>query len=261
MNPRASVILAALACAAPLAAQDAPHPRRLLQVVASPVGIVLSLDSALIARTGDSTFVLDAVYRFPRGTDPRVPDRREEAQEVNCARVQIRGRRTAFFFGDAEEPAAIESGAPPRIWLPVDDGELPLFRAICGFLLDGFAARLPTTVEEGPELANPQVAARALSRAYPPLLRDAGQGGTVVLRFRVVADGTVDTATVQAISATHPGFAEAARRVALAMRFHPAHLNGVAVPTWVTIPVRFLTQSGPLPADFTFPLPAPPRSP
>jgi len=261
MIVRTSLLLAAaLAGAAPLAAQDAPHPRRLLQVVASPAGIVLSLDSATIARTGDSTFVLDAVYRFPRGTDPRVPDRREEAQEMNCARTQLRGRRTAFFFGDAEEPTAIESGAP-RVWLPVDDGELPLFQAICDFLLGGFAARLPITVEEGPELANAQAVVRALSRAYPPLLRDAGQGGTVVLRFRVVADGTVDTATVQAISATHRGFAEAARRVALGMRFHPARLNGVAVPVWVTLPLSFLTQGGPLPADFVFPLPTPPRAP
>lgn len=56
--------LLALACAGPLAGQDVPRGPTLLRVAASADGVVLSPDSAVIARTGDSSFVV-------RGDIPR----------------------------------------------------------------------------------------------------------------------------------------------------------------------------------------------
>ncbi|HEV7587830.1 MAG TPA: energy transducer TonB [Longimicrobium sp.] len=256
MNVRASLLLAALACAGPVAAQNPPEPRHLLQVVSSPAGIVLSVDSFSIGRTGDSTFVVDAVYQFPRDTARRVPDRREEMQEMDCARSRLRGRRTAYFIGDGAEPVALDPTPPSETWQRVPDEELLLFEAICSFLLGGFAAGLPLLVEEQPELLNREAVQRALSRAYPPLLRDDGRSGTVVIRFRVLTDGTVDPATVEVVSTTHAGFSAAAFRVALTMRFRPARFNGTPIPVWISVPVTFFTM-GPEPE--VEPRPFPPR--
>lgn len=254
MNPRIPVLLAVLACASPLAAQGVPHEARLLRVASSPGGIVLSVDSFSIGRTADSTFLVNAVYQFPVDPEGRAPDRREESQEMDCGRTRLRGRHTAYFRGDAPRAVATDPSVPSEEWEPVGAAELPLFQVICEFLLGGFAARLPVVraLDRTPELANPDEVSRALSRAYPPLLRDAGQGGSVELRFRVLADGTVDPATVVVMSSTHPGFDAAARRVALTMRFHPARLDGAPVRAWVVIPVTFYTFGA---------LPPPSRSP
>jgi TonB family protein len=166
-------------------------------------------------------------------------------QEMDCARTRLRGRTTSYYLGDAPQPVAAERSEPRVEWQPVGDDERPLFQAICGFLLGGFAARLPLFVMEAPDLVNTDEVKRALSRAYPPLLRDSGQSGEVVLSFRVLENGTVDPATVEVVSATNAGFAAAARRVALTMRFRPALLNGTPVPCWSVVPVNFVSLGAP----------------
>jgi hypothetical protein len=72
MRLRASVVAAVLACAAPLAAQGVPRGPHLVRVVASSGAVVLSIDSSTVARSGDSTFVADAVYQFPSDTSQHV---------------------------------------------------------------------------------------------------------------------------------------------------------------------------------------------
>jgi TonB family protein len=125
-----------------------------------------------------------------------------------------------------------------------------VFDASCAWLLGGFAARLPRSydlseVEQTPELDNRPVVAAALGREYPRVLRDAGQTGTVTLRFRVLPNGTVDRSSVTVEDYTHPDFAEAARRVVYVMHFRPARIRKGPVPVWVTIPVTFQLVSGP----------------
>ena len=96
--------------------------------------------------------------------------------------------------------------------------------------------------EEMPELLNRQEVAAIISRNYPPLLRDAGVTGSVMLRFRILTDGTVDPASVEAFEATHQEFVDAARGVVPQMRFRPARVGGRVVRVWVLLPVQFTLQ-------------------
>ncbi|HEV7587828.1 MAG TPA: energy transducer TonB [Longimicrobium sp.] len=249
------LVLPALLAAAPaLAAQAVPRGPHLLRVAASG-DVVLSLDSAAIARTGDSTFVVDAVYQHGGGSDRQV-----ESQAMDCARARFRGRRTMVFSGDVPLPVTEPEG--PVGWLPVDDEELPIFQAICGYLLGSFAASIPVTLEavaaeEPPELANRFDVAQALSNAYPRMLRDAGTGGTVLMRVQISADGRADLATARVLWATRPEFADAVTYVVRRMRFRPAKVGGRAVAAWTTFPVLFsLVNEQGLP-----PPPGPQRTP
>ena len=100
-----------------------------------------------------------------------------------------------------------------------------------------------SAVEEQPELSNRSEVARQLSRNYPPLLRDAGVVGTVVVRMRVMENGSVDPASVSIENSSHEAFGDAARRVVERMRFRPAKVGGKAVKVWVTLPVTFQLQT------------------
>ncbi|HEU0053448.1 MAG TPA: TonB family protein, partial [Longimicrobium sp.] len=71
------------------------------------------------------------------------------------------------------------------------------------------------------------------------LLRDAGVGGTVILRFRIGADGTPEPEAPEVVSATHDAFIPAAESVVPHLRFSPAETGGQAVPAWVTLPFTF----------------------
>lgn len=96
-------------------------------------------------------------------------------------------------------------------------------------------------VEELPRLLNASDLARQLERNYPPLLRDAGVSGDVVLRFRLLEDGRVDAASIQTISATDSQFVAAAERSVGRLRFRPARINGRPVKVWVELPIAFST--------------------
>jgi TonB family protein len=97
-------------------------------------------------------------------------------------------------------------------------------------------------VEEPPQLQNRAAVARALERAYPSLLRDAGVGGTTLLQFRVDAEGYVAAESIEVLETTNDQFADAARSVVERMRFEPARVHGRRVPVRVQIPITFQPQ-------------------
>ena len=99
----------------------------------------------------------------------------------------------------------------------------------------------PFTV--APDRINDAEIVRALEREYPPLLRDAGIGGTVVVWFFIDERGVVRNQFVQE-SSGHEALDEAALRVAPAFRFTPALNRDQAVPVWVTFPITFRTGGG-----------------
>ncbi|MFL5385540.1 MAG: energy transducer TonB [Longimicrobiaceae bacterium] len=242
-----SMLVGALACAAPLAAQTATGPT-LLRVAASSGGVVLSLDSATLARSGESTFWVEAVYQFPADSTLQVAaDRQVESQEMDCAQTRIRGRQTTMYLGDSLVPVSTEAAERPTEWQPVAEDELPLFQAICTWLLGSFAASLPVTVEWGsvdgaPELLNRGEVAHALSQAYPRRLRDAGIHGTARVRFQITTEGRVDPATMRVAWASRQEFGVAALQVLQHMRFRPARHHGVPVAVWVMLPFSFATS-------------------
>ena len=94
----------------------------------------------------------------------------------------------------------------------------------------------PMTVR--PSLRNRSEVARGMQRFYPPLLRDAGVGGTVVLWFFINEQGEVVRTQLKQ-SSGHQQLDEAATRVAELMEFTPAQNRDRTVPVWIELPVTF----------------------
>lgn len=97
----------------------------------------------------------------------------------------------------------------------------------------------PMTVR--PQLLNGDEVAQLLVQHYPPLLRDAGIGGTVGVWFFIDKTGCVVRTLVNETSG-FDAFDEAALRVADRMAFSPAYNRDQAVPVWVSLEVRFEVQ-------------------
>jgi TonB family protein len=88
-----------------------------------------------------------------------------------------------------------------------------------------------------PDVLNGRELVQAMRSSYPPLLRDAGVGGSVQVRFRIREDGTVDRASMDVQTATNDEFARAARTVVPRIRFRPGTREGKAVPGWIVVPL------------------------
>lgn len=97
----------------------------------------------------------------------------------------------------------------------------------------------PYTVR--PDLVNEMEVQRALEREYPPILRDAGIGGTVNVHFFIDAEGVVQRVLVAQTSG-HEALDSAALRVARIFRFSPARDEDEPVPVWIAIPLTFQTR-------------------
>ncbi|HEX7118545.1 MAG TPA: TonB family protein [Longimicrobiales bacterium] len=97
----------------------------------------------------------------------------------------------------------------------------------------------PMTVK--PRLKNAREVARALERHYPPILRDSGIGGTVVLWFLIDEQGNVVKTQLRK-SSGYDALDEAAPKVAAVMKFSPAMNRDEKVKVWVEIPITFQTQ-------------------
>lgn len=101
---------------------------------------------------------------------------------------------------------------------------------------DAFAPFTPEM--ERPELTNVSAVARALEESYPPLLRDAGIGGSAHVTFWIDRAGDVIRYEV-AESSGYPALDQAAVKVAGTMIFTPARKDGSPVPVVVRIPITF----------------------
>jgi TonB family protein len=100
------------------------------------------------------------------------------------------------------------------------------------------AAEAFTPYTVPPRLRNAAEVQRALERAYPPALRDAGLGGTVNLMVHIDAEGTVLEARVGQSSGYEPLDA-AALSLSDMMRFSPAMNRDIFVAVWIQIPLTF----------------------
>lgn len=109
-------------------------------------------------------------------------------------------------------------------------------------VLEGEAGFAPfTPAMTPPSLINSKEVAQALHRHYPPLLRDAGIGGTVGVLYWIDEAGRV-ARTELAETSGHPALDEAALRVAEVLEFTPARKEGEPVGVVVSIPISFRTQ-------------------
>jgi TonB family protein len=95
--------------------------------------------------------------------------------------------------------------------------------------------------DRGPELLNRAETERVLIRSYPPLLRDAGIGGTATVHFFIDETGTVQRRELGRRTG-YPALDEAALAVARTMELSPARKAGRAVSAWVEIPIVFTAK-------------------
>ena len=117
----------------------------------------------------------------------------------------------------------IEDLPPP----PTDDGAV-----------DIAAAPVFTPMTVRPEIRNRPEVQQALMREYPPILRDAGIGGTVVVWFFITEEGIVQDKRVSQTSG-QVQFDEAALKVADVFRFSPALNRDQRVQVWIEVPITF----------------------
>jgi len=108
---------------------------------------------------------------------------------------------------------------------------------------DGAAAPTFTPYTVRPDIKNRAEVARALEREYPPLLRDAGIGGTIQVWFFIDSSGRVQRLMVNE-SSGHKALDDAALRVAGALEFTPAMNRDEAVPVWISLPITFAADAG-----------------
>lgn len=97
----------------------------------------------------------------------------------------------------------------------------------------------PYTV--GPDIRNRAEVTEALQSEYPPLLRDAGIGGTVGVWIYIDENGEVHDTRIQEGSG-HAALDQAALNVAATMDFTPALNRDQPVPVWVAFPITFQVQ-------------------
>jgi len=100
------------------------------------------------------------------------------------------------------------------------------------------AAPMFTPFTVAPSILNRDEVVRAMEREYPPLLRDAGIGGTVRVYFFIDENGQVQDRRIDQ-SSGHQALDDAALNVSAVYRFSPALNRDKKVPVWVSFPITF----------------------
>jgi protein TonB len=97
----------------------------------------------------------------------------------------------------------------------------------------------PYTVQ--PSVKNKAAVERAMVREYPPLLRDAGIGGTVQVHFYIDEEGKVVNTLVNT-SSGYQSMDDAALKVANIIEFTPALNRDKRVAVWISLPITFTAK-------------------
>lgn len=103
---------------------------------------------------------------------------------------------------------------------------------------DVSAAPTFTPMTVAPQLENQPEVQRALTRNYPPILRDAGIGGRATVWFFIDENGRVVKTQLNE-SSGYEQLDQAAMQVAEVMQFSPAWNRDKKVQVWVSIPIAF----------------------
>jgi TonB family protein len=95
------------------------------------------------------------------------------------------------------------------------------------------------TLDRMPQLLNGAAMAAGLKRLYPPMLQRAGAGGTVLLKFVVEANGSVDLASVQVLDTPHEQLGQVSIQAIEKLEFRPGRFRGQNVRVWVQMPITW----------------------
>jgi TonB family protein len=238
-----ALVLAA-AVSARLAAQETPMGPP-VEILRGDDGTVLSLDTATVTRLRPGVFSVRREIRFPAPvalpTGEQV-DREMDVEELDCVGSRSRPVLSRLFLRDSvvRDTLLVHDAAPDANWAPVPEEQAAAFRATCDALRAFDRHEYDVTmVEMQPELVNGQQLVAALRREYPREQREQRIPGIVVVRMRVMADGTVDPRSLSVQQTTDPAFDQAALLVARQARFRPASLHHHPVAVWVVQPFDF----------------------
>ena len=126
-------------------------------------------------------------------------------------------------------PTAFQDDEPDQAVIPppVEDAGLSLS-----------AEPTSTAFTVAPSILNRSEVVAAMNREYPPLLRDAGIGGTVRVYFFIDENGQVQDRRVDK-SSGHAAIDTAAMAVAEVYDFAPALNEDTSVPVRVSFPITF----------------------
>ena len=141
--------------------------------------------------------------------------------------------------GVGVQACGVDSPVAPEVQ-PDQEAEAPVTEPASPDDLADEPTFTPFTI--APSITNRMEVVAAMQDEYPPLLHEAGIGGTVRVYFLIQADGTV-ARTVIDQSSGHEALDRAALNVADVYRFNPARNGNEDVPVWVSFPITFRVQS------------------
>ncbi|HLL82059.1 MAG TPA: TonB family protein, partial [Longimicrobium sp.] len=95
------------------------------------------------------------------------------------------------------------------------------------------------SLDKIPELRNRRDVERVAQRSYPSYLRDARISADVIVSLVIDRDGNVEPESIQIVNDVQPAFADAARAVAVRMRFKPGRIRDEPVRTQAQVPINF----------------------
>jgi protein TonB len=170
-----------------------------------------------------SAYELEAIELPPEIEIPPPPEAVARPATPVIATAEISEDITIAPTTFAENP--VEELPPPPSEVKADIAAAPTFT--------------PYTVR--PDIKNRVEVQRALEREYPPLLRDAGLGGVVLVWFFIDEEGRVVRTLVHESS----GYVEldsAALKVADIIEFTPALNRDKRVPVWISLPITFRSE-------------------
>ena len=102
-----------------------------------------------------------------------------------------------------------------------------------GTVVSGSEVYAEALVEERPALLS------APPPVYPPLLRQAGIQGRVILRAVIDTTGRVEPASIRVIKSPNPAFDQPTKDWVLKALFRPARLHGRGVRVFINLPVDY----------------------
>jgi protein TonB len=184
----------------------------------------------------DTTLVF--ISPTARPEPPKAVEEQQAQRQLVIAGAALRGFQTVAAFSEIPTsipPVDLAERFDPRDYSGVGveggvaDG-VPVDPALVTTTEFVYAANI---TEEPPELRE------APDLVYPPLLRQGGVEGTVMLEFVVNAEGRVEVNTVSVVSCSHPGFQMPAVDLARRAVFRPGRVGGRAVRVLVRMPVTF----------------------
>jgi TonB family protein len=250
-------ILALALCATALSARDPLRPAAGVMpgISAAKNGMVQGAGGAESGVLRGSGGAENGVLQGAGGIDTRLPGAGPHSADVTDGRssldallADVGGTGVVSAVVDTPPPTPPPPPPPPPPSPPVDprSGTLPPSAPPPaprpGEPIDARPTFTPMTVR--PELQNTAEVRDALISHYPPLLRDAGIGGTPVVWFFIDETGVVQR-TQLSRSSGYDALDAAALSVATTLRFAPATNRDKPVAVWVEIPIVFTPPRAP----------------